>query len=151
MTWAPHDILSSLAGEWRIRRSIEEIASSAPMAELEGIARITPAGRSEAAYVEEGLLSLPGRPPVGARRAYHYRQRADGIDIFFDAAGTRIFHRLVLRDEGDGGLAATDLHLCAADRYEGVYRFLADGRFTVEHAVTGPRKSYRSMTDYRRA
>jgi hypothetical protein len=150
MRWTPCDILSSLAGEWLIRRSIEDVGSGAPMATLEGRARVTLEGSREAAYVEEGLLSLPDGRSVGARRAYYYRQGENGLDIFFDKERTRIFHRLVPREDPDGSLVAADLHLCAADRYEGLYRFLPDGGFSIEHVVRGPHKSYRSTTRYER-
>ena len=150
MTWLAGDLLPSLTGRWRIRRSIEDLRSASPVATLDGHADILPDGPWQAFYVEEGLLSLHGGPPVNARRTYYYRQQDSGLEIFFDAERARLFHRLVLSEDADGSLVAADLHLCGADRYEGLYRFGRGGSFSIEHAVTGPHKSYRSITRYER-
>ncbi|WP_420416853.1 DUF6314 family protein [Pacificispira sp.] len=55
---------------------------------------------------------------------------------------------LVVLDLTQG--TAEDAHLCAPDRYLARFKTLGSDRFKLSWRVTGPRKNYAMVTDYRR-
>src|ERR1700760_2813845 len=132
--WLRHAMLPALEGQWSLDRSVEDLGSGKPMAAMHGTAVFTREAPGEAAYAETVTLALEGGGAMPAARQYFYRQHDDGLSIFFDGARTQLFQRLVL-DQGEDGLVAADLHLCAPDRYDSRYAFHPDGSFAVTHVV----------------
>ena len=81
-------------------------------------------------------MTLEGHSPMQAERRYFW---ADDLSVFFEDG--RFFHRV----PAVGG--QTD-HWCQPDRYHGTYDFTEWPQFNVKWDVNGPRKDYRSATQY---
>jgi hypothetical protein len=136
-------ILGSLAGSWLLRRSIDNGAS------MSGSATIVRQDDGCFAYHERGRLRLTDGQQIDAERRYVFEECDGGFDVLFAENPPRLFHRIVL-DRSGSGLVGEGMHLCGNDRYDSRYRFEADGTFTIEHAVSGPRKRYTMETLYTR-
>jgi len=133
-------LFATLPGEWAVERDLPGVGR------MTGSARFTPADQRMLHYREDGVLTLDDGRALEVYREYHYRLEPGRIRICFAEPGPpRTFHVLRLH-----GAAATDLHLCGQDTYEGTYEFPAPDRFTVRMRVTGPRKDYSTTTTYRR-
>jgi hypothetical protein len=100
-------------------------------------------------YREQGRLTLTNGQSLDAERRYFFREENDGFAVFFAETPPSLFHRVALRREG-ATLIGTATHLCEADRYDSRYEFFADGDFSVQHRVEGPRKRYSMITRYAR-
>jgi len=136
-------ILGSLTGSWLLRRSIDNGAS------MSGTATIARQGTGGFAYHERGWLRLTDGQEIDAERRYLFEECDGGFSVFFAESPPRLFHRVVLDPIGSS-LVGEGMHLCGDDRYDSRYRFDADGSFTIEHAVSGPRKRYTMETLYTR-
>lgn len=128
--------LADFAGQWQVTRQITP--ETGPPARFSGAAGWTKA-QGGMNYAERGVMTLEGHPPMQAERRYFW---AEDLSVFFEDG--RFFHRV----PHTGGTAA---HWCDPDHYEVAYDFSLWPRFHVVWQVSGPRKSYRSETEYRRA
>jgi len=136
-------ILRSLAGSWLLRRTIDNGAS------LSGSATIVRQDDGCFAYHERGRLRLTDGQKIDGERRYLFEACDGGFSVLFAESPPRLFHRIVL-DRSGSSLLGRGMHLCGDDRYDSRYQFDADGSFTIEHAVSGPRKRYRIQTLYTR-
>ena len=137
----PNNVLSSLAGSWLFRRSVDNGAS------MIGTATITSRGDGQFDYHERGELRLPDGQTVAGECRYPFAECAGGFSVLFAETPPRLFHRIVLHGIGPR-LIGDGTHLCSADRYDSRYEFRFDGSFVVQHAVHGPRKRYTITTRY---
>lgn len=126
-------ILSDFIGTWQLTREIVQ----------NGTGRATFVGQAEWSfdaealdYVERGVLSLEGQPPMTAER--RYRWDAD-LNIYFDDG--RFFHQVPSK----GGAAA---HWCDPDQYDVVYDFTDWPAWSCKWQVKGPRKDYVLESNY---
>ncbi|WP_431511215.1 DUF6314 family protein [Variovorax sp. DAIF25] len=149
--WGEADeVWARLAGGWTFERTIEGQASmhgTAVFGPLPGAAHAT------LHYREEGRLRLLDGRAFDAHREYLYQGRPGGFAVLFAEQPPRLFHEIALQPGDDEASAwiGTAAHPCAADLYDSLYRFLADGSFTLRHTVRGPRKDYVSLTRFRAA
>jgi len=141
----PGQVFDRLEGRWALARSIE---GKDPI-RMQGVARFTRAGPRQLLYREEGSVTLADGRSLQAHREYIFERTADGFEVHFREEPPRLFHRIRLARLADA-LAGAAPHLCAPDHYDSSYRFLADGRFEIRHAVQGPRKDYLSCTGFSR-
>ena len=127
--------LAEFEGIWALSRDIVH-AGGAP-ARFTGQARWNPdpAGLQ---YVETGTLEILGQGQFAAERRYLWDQ---DLRVFFEDG--RFFHQV----PPSGGTAA---HWCDPDRYDVCYDFTTWPEFSVTWDVSGPRKSYRMVSQYRR-
>lgn len=134
--------LDSFKGRWRIRRRIED-AKAGGTGSFEGVAVFTPAPGG-LAYEEAGELRLPDMAGLQASRRYFWRDDgAGGVEVLFEDG--RDFHRINL-----SGTVATAWHDCLPDLYEVSYNFTHWPDWRAIWRVTGPRKNYTMISDYRR-
>lgn len=128
-------VLADFAGEWVLTRNIEPKAG--PPARFLGTALWMPENGG-LAYEEKGVMRIDGQKPMQAERRYFW---AEDLSVHFDDG--RFFHRV----PAWGG--ETD-HWCDPDSYHGTYDFSSWPDFRVIWEVSGPRKAYRSVSEYRR-
>ncbi len=137
--------LVDFEGRWHLTRRIED-ARAGSTGSFEGIASFTP-DDDGLIYEEVGELRLPqgpnGRSSFQATRRYLWRAEEDGLLVLFDDG--RDFHRI-----GLVGDAATGFHHCPPDDYEVSYNFARWPDWRAIWRVSGPRKDYMMITDYRR-
>jgi Family of unknown function (DUF6314) len=136
-------LVASLAGTWELRRSIDDGSS------MTGIATFAERTDRGLDYCERGRLRLPSGQEIDAERRYVFAETPDGFAVFFAESPLRLFHRIALSRVGSD-LVGEASHLCRDDHYDSRYEFRADGSFTVEHRVCGPRKRYVMLTRYAR-
>lgn len=129
------------AGVWTISRQITDMRIL-ESGTLQGEAEFTPTDAG-LHYHERGTLVFAGGAPVLAERSYQWTFTEDAVHVAH-GDGTP-FHSFALT----GGPEATP-HLCGEDMYRGVYSFVSFPDWRVTWSVTGPRKNYRSVTDYSR-
>lgn len=143
---APH-ILDRLQGEWKF---VREVPGKATMT---GRAHIVGTSADRARYDETANVRLADGKTLTGSQSYRYRRLAppaNGFEVLFAETG-ELFERLDFHAQPDGSLRAHAEHLCGADRYVSQFVLDAEDRLLVEHAVTGPNKSYVVRTVYRRA
>jgi len=130
------------AGRWRLSRRIEDAAAGST-GRFEGVAVLRP-DKGGLRYEESGELRLEGGQGMKASRRYDWVQDADGaIEVRFEDG--RDFHRF---DPAGGVVSAW--HDCPPDLYEVSYNFTRWPQWQATWHVTGPRKGYSMITDYRR-
>lgn len=130
--WAsPHDFI----GEWLVRRHIVDHLNRTRH-EFTGLAAVT-----ATAFAERGTLRI-GDAAVEASRTYRLFMDEDGVTVCF-AAGHE-FVRL------GGAPSQVVCHGCGDDLYRGRFLFPTGDRFVEIWHVSGPRKRYASLTQYRR-
>jgi hypothetical protein len=136
--------LSAFEGLWEMTRAIEDVRAG-ETGSLTGVAQFAPAAGGGLLYSETGSLSLGGRPAVEATRRYLWRDGgAAAIEVLFE--DKRFFHRFYADEARPAAL-----HDCPPDRYRVRYDFSRWPRWTAEWRVTGPRKDYGMVTEYRPA
>jgi hypothetical protein len=137
------DTLAFLRGRWRLERRLDDQRSGVCgtfSGEAEFSATDDPAVLR---YEENGELRFGGHTGP-ARRVLLLRSLADGAaDVRF--ADGRAFYVLDLRSG-----QWTARHGCGADTYVVSYLVLAPGLLEERWHVTGPRKSYDTLTTLRR-
>ncbi|MDA9436803.1 DUF6314 family protein [Bradyrhizobium sp. CCBAU 51627] len=138
------EVVNRLAGSWSLSRIITGQAT------MQGAAVVTPSEDGMFAYREQGHLTLANGTTLEAEREYIFRQGERGFLVFFKKAPPQLFHEISLFASAEGALSGSAGHLCNLDHYQSTYTFLADGRFIVRHAVSGPRKDYTMVTAYTR-
>lgn len=131
--------LADFLGDYAVARRIEDARAQAS-GQFEGRARIA-ARPGGALYHEHGHLTF-GAQTFAAERRYLWAQDGARIAVAFEDA--RPFHSF---DPVLGGQA--EEHLCGADLYRGGYDLGDWPVWRLIWEVEGPRKSYRSVTDYR--
>jgi|HubBroStandDraft_6_1064221.scaffolds.fasta_scaffold209496_2 hypothetical protein len=136
-------LLGLLTGSWLLRRSIDNGVS------MSWTATIISHDSGRFAYHEHGRLRLADGQEIDGERRYLFEECDGGFNVLFAESPPRLFHRVALIPTGSS-LTGEAAHLCGDDRYDSRYRFDADGSFTIEHAVMGPRKRYRIETLYTR-
>jgi hypothetical protein len=139
----PDTVFNRLEGAWDLDRTIEGKAT------MVGVAGFTRMETGQLKYREDGRIQLPDGQAFDGHREYVYERSPDGFSVFFAENPLRRFHDIAIVREGDALVGAAG-HLCAADQYDSVYRFVADGSFVIEHLVKGPRKDYLSRTVFKR-
>lgn len=126
-------------GAWVLERRI--LHDDGPDAKFRGSARFIP-DETGLIYEEKGLMKIDGHRPVSAQRRYLWREDEDGaIEVLFEDG--RAFHRI----DGD---APEDSHWCDPDTYDVRYEFGHWPDWISTWKVSGPRKSYRMVSNYRR-
>ncbi len=139
--WALVDGLRAFVGDWRVTRRIDDVRAGVE-GRFTGVASFHPE-EEELICREQGMLVYAGQPPLEATRLY--RWRAEGADrIAVDYADGRPFHSFPLDPHAQAE------HHCAPDLYRVVYDFSAWPVWRATWTVSGPRKSYVSMSEYRR-
>jgi len=136
------DVLSYLAGRWRVHRSVADLGGGG-RGVFEGTAAFTGGADGVLCHAEEGTFTWRGtaRP---ARRAHRYLPLGDGTaSVAFEDG--RPFHLLDLRTG-----RWTARHPCAADRYLGRFTVLGPDRWQVVWTVRGPGKDVRMSTVHER-
>lgn len=130
--------LLDFEGTWSLtRRIIDHRAGSTGM--FEGTATFT---RDDGglAYCEVGSLHLPNHPPFHAERRYRWREVGTHFEIDFDDG--RFFHSF-------SADAPNAIHWCDPDTYNVSYAFDVWPRWQSTWDVSGPKKAYKMVSDYR--
>lgn len=132
--------LVDFIGLWDLHRSIHDFATG-QTGTFRGTARFA-SGDGALNYHEAGEMRLGTGPALWAERRYLWRQGACGIEVYFDDG--RFFHLIEPqpRPEAD--------HWCDPDSYRVAYDFSDWPRWSARWTVTGPRKNYQMISDYRR-
>lgn len=133
------DLFTLLSGDWRLSRRIEDARAGAAHM-MEGRASFRPDALGRLLYSEAGVLRL-GAQEMRAERQMIWEFPGDHALIRF--ADGRVFHELRL-EAGEGSAR----HECGDDLYLGAYDLRDPKAWRVEWRVSGPRKSYRSLTIY---
>lgn len=128
--------LAHFEGAWRLERKISDDLGPNGVFEGEAIWAPVPDG---ARLTEKGLLKLNGQKALQAERSYVWR---DDLTVWFPDG--RFFHSVPLH----GGETE---HWCDPDMYRVAYDFSAWPKFQTIWTVSGPRKSYRMVSVYKRA
>ena len=137
-------LFSGLVGHWRLDRQIADRVGGGS-GHLTGRAEFAPGtGPEELVYLEEGTLRLGSGPALRATRRYLWRR--EGALVAVDFGDGRPFHRF----DAAAALPAAR-HDCAPDLYRVTYDFSAWPCWRSHWAVTGPRKDYTMISDYRPA
>lgn len=132
--------LADFTGHWVVTRRIDDRLAG-QTGSFAGTAVFTPSGEV-LQYRESGELRLGAAAPMLAERAYLWRALSGRIVV--DYADGRPFHDFDPRD----GRATHD---CAPDVYVVRYDFARWPDWLANWHVTGPRKDYDMVTEYRRA
>ncbi len=132
--------LWAFAGRWSLERRITD--AKAGEMRLQGLAEFRPSTH-RLLYREEGQLRLPGRAPIRAVQQYIWEVQRGWIAIRF--ADGRPFHGFPL-----GVVQPEATYLRPPDRYAVAYDFRDWPRWRAEWVVSGPRKDYRMVSEYRR-
>ena len=131
--------LMDFAGRWALQRKIDD--ARGPDAVFEGTATLT-AQNAGLLYFETGHLRLGDHAFVAERR-YSWSSPAPGrIEVRFDDG--RAFHAISLTQR------PVARHDCDPDTYLVQYDFGSWPDWRCSWHVTGPRKDYRMVTDYKR-
>lgn len=133
--------LSDFAGLWQFSREIEDLAGGQRLF-VQGICRFVK-GTEGLMLLEEGMLTIPGQPPLKAERRYLWREAVGEIAVSFEDG--RPFHQF---DPTEPQPQAS--HDCVPDRYEACYDFAKWPIWTVTWRVCGPRKDFVSHTRFER-
>ncbi len=133
--------LSDFEGEWRLSRVIDDRLAGR-VGRLDGRAAFRPEGGA-LVYREEGVLRLPGQPPLTAAQSHVWRDEGALVAVFF--ADGRPFHRF-----DPSGTVAEARHDCAPDLYLVRYDFGGWPVWSTQWTVAGPRKDQVLSTRYRR-
>ncbi|MEV5431326.1 DUF6314 family protein [Streptomyces sp. NPDC052701] len=140
--WPVPDVLAYLAGTWRVRRSVRDLASG-EAGEFSGTTRFTALREGGLLHHESGAFVWQGvaRP---AERTLRFLPGPHGTaDVRF--ADGRPFHDLDL----SSGRHVAD-HPCAADLYRGEFTVRDADRWRTLWRVRGPAKDLVLTTDYTR-
>jgi hypothetical protein len=137
------DTLAFLRGRWRVERRLEDHRSGV-CGTFTGDAEFAPTDDPAVLrYAERGELRFGGHNGPAARALVCIGLPGGAVDVRF--ADGREFYRLGL---GPGSCQAE--HLCGRDRYVVTVRVLSEFLVEEHWHVTGPRKSYETVTTLRR-
>ncbi|KJZ20353.1 DUF6314 family protein [Loktanella sp. S4079] len=129
-------------GHWRLSRVITDRLSN-QTGRLSGTAEFQDVGAGRLLYIEEGELRFGNAPPMAAKRQYLWLFHAGGVDVQFE--DETAFHSFTPAGRPRG----TD-HPCGADIYQVQYDFSVWPEWQASWQVSGPRKDYTSVSQYRR-
>ncbi|MFD2686118.1 DUF6314 family protein [Streptomyces phyllanthi] len=142
--WPVPDVLAFLAGSWRVRRSVRDLASG-DEGEFTGRTAFSPLDGGGLLHHESGTFVWQGVTRPAERTLRFVPGTAPGTaDVRF--ADGRPFHDL---DLTSGHWVAG--HPCAADHYRGEFTVYGADRWRTVWQVGGPAKSLLLTTDYTRA
>ena len=135
--------IEDFAGSWSLGRWIDDRAEDRRV-QFVGTADFVPE-RGRLIYTERGLMHLPDSGPIRAERSYVWEFAPDGrIAVrFADGRPFHDFDPMAARPRAE--------HHCAPDHYVVDYDFDPWPRWRCIWTVTGPRKSQRIASSYRRA
>lgn len=133
------DLATFLPGRWSVERTLRHGAQEGS---FEGVADFSRDGDG-LVWEEHGRLRWQRYDGPAHRRLLVVRGDV-GWEVRFDDG--RLFHPL---DLADG--AASAVHPCGADRYEGDYRVVGADELLVRWRVRGPAKDQEIVSRYRRA
>ena len=134
------DLRAWLCGRWRLERQITQAEGGGA---AQGEAVFAPDGAA-LIYDETAILRLPAGAFTATRRYVFRFPEAGRALVFFDDG--RPFHDLRLTER-----PFAVRHDCGEDVYDGLFAREGEDGWRSEWRVAGPRKSYLSVTRYRRA
>ena len=134
-------ILDRLRGAWSFEREIDNGVT------VLGRAKLAPAGDGHLHYHEDGRMQLPGGGELASYADYLFTQQGGRLSLLFREEPPRLFQSFDLQAR-HGTLEAKSIHDCPPDLYRSRIAFQSDGTWSLQHAVTGPRKAYVSVTRY---
>ncbi len=129
-------IFRSLEGVWRFTRQIKGSGK------MNGTATFIKKSPTTLFYNETGLLKLNDGPVFESYRNYIYEWKNKKITAFFEDG--RFFHELEFETDVD----AKAHHECGLDLYRASYHFEKPTAFSLQWAVTGPKKDYMILTNF---
>ncbi|WP_394438453.1 DUF6314 family protein [Streptomyces sp. SGAir0957] len=137
------DVLAFLAGDWRVERTVRDLADDATGA-FTGTTAFTAEDGGGLLHFESGTFEWRGvaRP---AERTLRYLPGETPGTAVVHFSDSRFFHGLDLRD----GRHIAD-HPCSADLYRGEFEVYDDDSWRTVWRVRGPAKDLVLTTDYRR-
>jgi hypothetical protein len=139
--WPVPDVLAYLAGRWRVRRSVRDLASR-HAGQFTGSTEFRPLDGGGLLHHESGTFVWRGAARPAERTLRFLPGSSPGTaDVRF--ADGRPFHDLDLT----GGRHVAN-HPCAADLYRGEFTVLDVGRWRTVWRVGGPAKDLVLTTDY---
>lgn len=140
--WPVSDVLTFLAGHWRVERTVRDLAADAT-GTFAGTTGFTAEGDG-LLHFESGTFEWHGvtRP---AERTLRYLPGEEAGTAVVRFADGRFFHDLDLRT----GHHVAD-HPCSADLYRGEFSVYDAERWRTVWRVKGPAKDLLLTTDYRR-
>ncbi|WP_327690805.1 DUF6314 family protein [Streptomyces sp. NBC_00461] len=141
--WPVPDVLAHLAGRWRVRRTVRDLASG-DEGHFEGTTVFSPLPEGGLLHEETGTFTWLGVARPAERTLRFLRGSSPGrADVRF--ADGRPFHGLDLTT----GHHVAD-HPCAADLYRGEFTVRDADRWRSVWRVGGPAKDLVLTTDYAR-
>jgi hypothetical protein len=144
--WPVGDVLTYLAGEWRVERAVRDLATAAE-GRFTGTTVFSPLddGGDGLLHHESGTFVWQGTPRPAERTLWFLPGERTGTAAVRFSDG-RPFHDL---DLSTGHHLAG--HPCAADLYQGEFAAYAQDRWRTVWRVGGPAKDLVLTTDYTRA
>lgn len=134
--------LADLRGRWQLERSIAH--ADGTIARFRGVARFVmsePVNTKRLTYTETGELELATGHRLQAERVYLWRAgEGRALEVFFDDG--RPFHTI------DPNQTQAQ-HWCDPDQYDVAYDFENWPLWSSRWSVTGPRKSYSLVSQYK--
>ncbi|MCX4879580.1 DUF6314 family protein [Streptomyces sp. NBC_00847] len=141
--WPVPDVLAHLAGRWRVRRTVRDLASG-DEGHFEGTTVFSPLPEGGLLHEEAGMFTWQGVTRPAERTLRFLRGSSPGgADVCF--ADGRPFHGL---DLTTGHHVAG--HPCAADLYRGEFTVRDADHWRSVWRVGGPAKDLVLTTDYAR-
>ncbi|KUL20757.1 DUF6314 family protein [Streptomyces regalis] len=141
--WPVPDVLTYLAGSWRVERSVRDLASGAA-GEFSGTTVFGPLEGGGLLHRESGTFVWQGVPRP-AERTLRFQPGATRGTADVRFADGRPFHDLDLTS----GRYIAD-HPCSADLYRGEFTVLDKDHWRTVWRVRGPAKDLVLTTDYAR-
>ena len=130
-----------LLGEWRLEREIRGHAA------IEGLLTVSARADGAAEYREKVAVTTREGAVFSGSQRYLVTRAKNGFVLSFAETGA-VFQEIYLAATAEGGLRGEAIHRCGEDVYRSEYALGPGRRFTVRHAVTGPRKQYVSDTAF---
>ncbi|WP_328441502.1 DUF6314 family protein [Streptomyces sp. NBC_00444] len=141
--WPVPDVLAYLAGQWRVERSVRDLAND-ERGEFRGTTAFRPLEGGGLLHQESGTFVWQGVPRPAERTLRFLPSREPGAaDVRF--ADGRPFHDLDLTS----GRHTAD-HPCSADLYRGEFTVTDADHWRTVWRVRGPAKDLVLTTDYAR-
>ena len=129
-------------GVWQLNRHIDD-RHGHQQGLFQGRAIFHENGPDQLDYIEEGQIQFGSGPVLTANRRYQWHFMDTHIEVRFENGDA--FHSFVAAGQADG----TE-HPCGDDHYTVRYDFKNWPQWQATWQVTGPRKDYTSITQYRR-
>ena len=137
-------LFKMLLGSWSYKRVFDNGNKG------NGILEITKNDLFDLKYSESGVLYLNNGRALNSKRKYYFRLFEKKLEIYFFEGPKSLFQTIKL-DQIDKSLIGNAIHLCEEDTYRSRYSFkLDDKTFQIKHIINGPKKSYKSITNYKK-